>query len=203
MFGHNARLPIDVMYASDNQGRNTLLPEYVRTLQATFAEVFECVRANISKHQERQKETYDKRIHGSPHQPGSLVWLFNPVVPRGGSRKFHKPWTGPYRVITRLSDNTYKIKAVQKPHRLKVVHFDRLKCCTPNVRIPETSHPHPRSVDVTPQPPVGTNVQVVDNDCEILDATVPVPPATVIEPPLYPSHDNRHPPTRYEDYIRH
>ena len=119
-----------------------------------------------------------RRIHGSPHQSGSLVWLFNPVVPRGGSRKFHKPWTGPYRVITRLLDNTYKIKAAQKPHRLKVVHFDRLKCCTPNVRIPETSHPHPRSPDVTPQPPVGTNVQVVDNNCEILDATVPVPPAT-------------------------
>ena len=58
MFGRNARLPIDVMYVSDNQGQNTLLLEYVRTLQATFAEVFECVRANISKHQERKKETH-------------------------------------------------------------------------------------------------------------------------------------------------
>ena len=47
VFGRNARLPNDVMYASDNQGLNTL-PEYVRTLQATFAEVFECVHVNIA-----------------------------------------------------------------------------------------------------------------------------------------------------------
>lgn len=66
MFGRNATLPIDIMYASDNRGQNTI-PEYVRMLQTTFAEVFEHIHVNISIHQERQKEAYDKRIHGSPH----------------------------------------------------------------------------------------------------------------------------------------
>lgn len=84
-----------------------------------------------------------------------------------------------------------------------MVHFDCLKCCTPNIRIPETSHPHPKNTDVTPQHPVGTNAQLVDDDCDTLNATVSVPPAVVTQQPHYPARGNRRLPTRYEDYTRH
>ena len=27
-------------------------------------------------------EQYNRKVHGEPHKPGDLIWLFNPVVPK-------------------------------------------------------------------------------------------------------------------------
>ena len=87
------------------------------------------MRNTAGMQQQRQKDLYDKRAHGKPYIIGDYVWLHSPVVPRGGSRKLHHPWTGPYKVITKLSDVTYRIQSLDKKRLRKVVHFDRLKIC--------------------------------------------------------------------------
>ena len=87
------------------------------------------LRNTAGMQQQRQKDLYDKRAHGKPYIIGDYVWLHSPVVPRGGSRKLHHPWTGPYKVITKLSDVTYRIQSLDKKRLRKVVHFDRLKIC--------------------------------------------------------------------------
>ena len=92
MFGWKAQLPVDVMYNMPSDV--STLPTFVRTLKHTLAEAFDTARSSISVHQECQQEFYNQRVHGSPHQPGSLVWLFNPVKPRGRAKKFHKSWLG-------------------------------------------------------------------------------------------------------------
>ena len=51
-------------------------------------------------------------------------------------RKLHRPWTGPYRVLRKLSDVNYRIQDVQAPRRRPVVHFDRLKYCPPDIQLP-------------------------------------------------------------------
>ena len=71
MFGWKARLPIDVMYNIPSDV--STLPTFVQTLKHTLAEAFDTARSNISVHQERQQESYNQQVHGSPHQPGSLV----------------------------------------------------------------------------------------------------------------------------------
>ena len=57
------------------------------------------VRERVRMKQNRQKEVYDKHIHGPSHSPGDLVWLQNAKVPQETNKKFHKPWNGPYRVL--------------------------------------------------------------------------------------------------------
>ena len=79
MFGREARLPIDVMYGSDYP--ETSLPHYVQKLRKVLTEAFERVHDQVGAQQERQQEFYNKRVHGKPHDPGVLVWLFNPAVP--------------------------------------------------------------------------------------------------------------------------
>ena len=77
---------------------------------------------------------YRKKVHGDQFDQGDLVWLHNPVVPRGQSRKLHCPWTGPFKVVKRLSDAVYRIQDTrpkQKRSRI-VVHYDRLKPCASN-----------------------------------------------------------------------
>ena len=108
MFGRKAHLPIDVIY--DTPADVSTLPVFVQKLQQTLKEAYASAHLNTSIHQEQQRDTYNRRAHGSPHQPGSLVWLFNPKVPKGRAKKLHKPWSGPYKVIKRFSDNTYRIK---------------------------------------------------------------------------------------------
>lgn len=65
-------------------------------------------------------------------------------MPRGGSKKLHHPWTGPWRVIKQISDAVYHIQgpsgSKQKHH---VVHFDQLKPCargTEFIKPPPSSH---------------------------------------------------------------
>ena len=52
-----------------------------------------------------------------------LVYLYNPAIKPGLSKKFKK-WTGPYKVVTRLSDLNYEIVDQQNK---KLVHVNRLK----------------------------------------------------------------------------
>lgn len=56
-----------------------------------------------------------------------MVWLFSAAVPKGRSRKFHKPCSGPYVVVKQISDVTYCIQSVNSRCKRMVVHFDCLK----------------------------------------------------------------------------
>ena len=102
MFGREARLPIDLTFSQPAQSTSTT--EYAAQLRTSLNEAYQKVRERVRMKQNRQKEFYDKRIHGPPHSPGDLVWLHNAIVPRGTNKKFHMPWNGPYRVLEKISD---------------------------------------------------------------------------------------------------
>ena len=129
-------------------------------------------------------------------------------MPKGRAKKFHKPWSGPYKVITRFSDNTYRIKNTQRPFKTKVVHFDRLKQCVPGTRFPQ--YPHngqsakngdSQTVPAEQQPP-GTNMELLDL---VDDVRIPDAPHAVESPVTsrYPQRVNRHPPHRFDNFISH
>ena len=145
-------------------------------------------------HQETQAKNYDKRIHGDTYVQGSMVWLFNPVVPKGRAKKFHKPWTGPYKVLSKLTDHTYRIKHTCRPFKTKVVHFDRLKPCHKDVCLPqgitkELVHDSPRtSQSMTRTTPIGTNIEIVH-----------VPESAR----RYPLRTSRQAPIRFNDFTSH
>ena len=60
------------------------------------------VREHLSAGHQRQKDIYDKHVHGDPYQEGDIVWLLDPVVAEGQSKKFHHPWKGPFRVLKKI-----------------------------------------------------------------------------------------------------
>ena len=69
-------------------------------------------------------------------QARRLVWLHTPAVPRGQSKKLHRPCTGPYRIVAKLSDAVYRIQHSQARRKHLVVHFDWFKPCPQGVRLP-------------------------------------------------------------------
>lgn len=68
------------------------------------------VRERMDQKLEHQKELYDRKTHVSPYEPGDLVWLHNPAVPRGQSEKLHHPWTGPFRVLRKIAEALYRVQ---------------------------------------------------------------------------------------------
>ena len=71
------------------------IPEYVTNLRTSLEKAYEYVRKRMGHQLEQQKDRYDARSHGKAFEAGDLVWLHNPAVPRGRSKKLHRPWTGP------------------------------------------------------------------------------------------------------------
>ena len=92
MFGRQAKLPIDLMYDSP-AGSTTKKPatEYTTQLKNSLSDAYSLVRDKLHTSHEKQKEHYDKRLHGRPYEANDLVWLHSPVIAPGQSRKLHHP----------------------------------------------------------------------------------------------------------------
>ena len=165
MFGRRPRIPVDILCGTGQEEQN--VPTYAAALKKNLSEAYSNVQQSVSAKQDRQKELYNRKIHGNPHEPGNLVWLHNPAVPKGRARKFHRPWTGPHQVLKQLSEVTYQIKNTRNG-RMAIVHFDRLKKCHPNTRLPQPSRNSQPLLDTQTQPnrprPVGSDLELLDSD---------------------------------------
>ena len=127
MMGREAELPVDlVMGRPEEEERVHCETEYVENLSKKLETVHDFARVNIKLSSDRQKKYYDHKAQLKQFHQGDAVWLHNPARKKGISPKLTRQWEGPYTVITRLSDVTYRIQlsARSKP---KIVHFNRLK----------------------------------------------------------------------------
>ena len=176
MFGRQARMPLDIVLGAAPSPSATTAPEYVADLQSSLTTAYEHVRNRMGQQLQQQKTHYDSKVQGRPFQVGDLVWLHNPAVKRGQSRKLHRPWSGPLKVLSRLSDTTYRLQHVREGRRKPVVHYNRLKPCSPNVRLPTSSPPRRtqgRGMAPLPTPVVG-RLELVEDD-EMTPLTVSSP----------------------------
>ena len=126
MFGRQAWMPINVMYGTPTP-RACTPTEYAEKLHQSLESAYRQVRVQLGHKLCRQKDLYDRRVHGKPYECRDLVWLHSHAVSRGQSKKLRRPWTGPFRVVRKLSDAVYRIQNTQASRQRLVVHFDRLK----------------------------------------------------------------------------
>ena len=207
MFGRQARLPVDIIYGTGApEEESTDVGTYVASLKRRMSEAFEIVRRNVSKHHQHQKTLYDEKLHGKPYRPGDWVWLHSPVIPRGSCRKLHRPWKGPYTIVKKISDSTYRVQHLQKRKDRQVVHFNRLKPCPKNIRLENAETPTDQT---TPIPLAPTDTDPAE-DIELFEGPEDDQPPAVAsnagpvrqQVQRYPTRDRRAP-QRYSDYIPH
>ena len=182
-------MPVDLVYGStptEPQPQH----EYARQLQKILQGAFQAARENMGTATERMKEVYNQRFHGKQYEPGDLVWLHTPVVPKGKPRKLHCPWTGPFRVVKRLSAVTYRIldlrRIAARRRKRMVVHFDRLKPCPCDIRLDldDVDAKNPDAVGPTSTNQShhrleypGTTLQFFDDSVEIAEQEIVQQPA--------------------------
>ena len=193
MYGREPRLPIDIVYGTQSQS-STSVDHFVQKSHTLMEQAYNRVREHLSTRHQRQKDIYDKRIHGKPYKDGDTVWLFDTVIDKGKSKKFHHPWQGPYRVLKKISDCDYLIESTTGKHTQTIVHFNRLKLCKPGTRFQDNRSDGESCLNNDPPQPaaashtVGENLELVDTN----DASTAVQPARL-----------RRPPSRFTDFISH
>ena len=72
MFGRQARLPDDIMFRTSKPQSQSPI-EYAATLKKQLTSAFYLAREQMGRQHMRQKEYYDKKLHGDPYQRGDLV----------------------------------------------------------------------------------------------------------------------------------
>ena len=68
---------------------------------------------------------YDCKAKTRTFDVEKLVYLYNPAMKPGRSRKFYRPWAGPFKITKRISELNYEI--IHQKGKKQVVHINRLK----------------------------------------------------------------------------
>ena len=124
MYGRKPVLPVDLQYAENEKDEDNTYESIKKKLEEIKEKVYKRTQAA----QKSQKKQYEKRLVFKPYNVNERVWLFNPVNKPGLSPKLAMKWYGPFTIVEKLSDITYKlIHDNQKTQR--TVHFNRLKKC--------------------------------------------------------------------------
>ena len=101
--------------------------QLIESLKASLRQAYRAVARANRKSYVANKERYDKRAKSRSFEVGSYVYLFNPARKPGLSKKFFSAWSGPFRVMAKLSESNYEI--LGQSGRKFVVHLNRLKAC--------------------------------------------------------------------------
>jgi len=81
--------------SSENPSQKRSLENLEASLNLAYKLV---AKANRKSHQ-NNKRLYDRRVKVRDFKENDLVYLYNPAKKPGLTRKFHKPWTGPFKIV--------------------------------------------------------------------------------------------------------
>lgn len=125
MLGREIRLPVDLVTGRPpDEELPTVTTDYAVTLQKRLEEVHHHVRSQLKFSGESMRRHYDRNSKAAKFQAGELVWLHNPKRKKGLSPKLQSAWEGPYTIVERVTEVTFRIRRGQG--RPKIVHADRL-----------------------------------------------------------------------------
>ena len=83
------------------------------------------VRRNIRKSNETNRQYYDRKAKERSFKVNDLVYLFNSARKRGECSKFKFLWSGPFKILAKLSDLNYRI--ANRQGKEFTVHVNWLK----------------------------------------------------------------------------
>ena len=130
MYGSDIRLPVDLVFGKpeiDKDERKTHYGvEFVQELEERLDKVHEFARNKMSVAGGNMKKFYDRKINQNLYSEGDKVWYHDSRRRVGICNKLKNEWSGPYTVITRISDILYRIQENTR-RKPKVVHHDKLK----------------------------------------------------------------------------
>lgn len=119
--GREPKLPGECSFIEETDSPR----DYVNSMKRRLREAYKEARATEARTRGQRADQHDKGKKPRAFERGDKVYLLEPAVPVGHSRKFRRPWTGPHTILTPTSPVNYRI-ALSKGGTT-VVHINRLK----------------------------------------------------------------------------
>lgn len=122
--GERAQLPIDVMYSDLKPPvalHRTVLFQKIADVRQNARIVAAYCAKNREKYYNRMKKVKPPRVF----RKGELIYWKKPTVKAGISPKLQPKWIGPFEIMCKLSDVTYRIKG--NDGTTAVVHVNNIK----------------------------------------------------------------------------
>jgi hypothetical protein len=107
--------------AMDNPNHQQRLESLKESLRTAYEAVGQ---ANKNSHQ-NNKRLYDRRAKLREFKEGEFVYLFTPAKKPRLSKKFRPKWSGPYKIVKKISELNYEIEGSND--KRQIVHVNRLK----------------------------------------------------------------------------
>ena len=128
LFGKERRMPIDMIYGPPPESKETMTSHLQNLTEITRqTHIFMRKQQNLAI---KRSELQYNHSNKNPIFLDDLVWLFTPILQKDKGRKFSTYWTGPWRVIRKISNVLFEIRTEgdwnDKPVTLIVSH-DRIK----------------------------------------------------------------------------
>lgn len=125
MFGRNINLPYSLFLHPPQLNYNDA-PSYCELLIPALQKTYTQVHNNLVKVAESQEKYREKFAVCKNIKIGDEVWLFTPVVKLNQCKKLSKQNSGPFTVIKKINQVTFKLALISNPKVEKIAHVDRL-----------------------------------------------------------------------------
>ena len=109
-FGRELRLPSDLLQPDSRLPSHELHSDYATELKSRLMQAFQTASETLEVSHRTQEAYYDRWARANAYQGGDQVLWLDKKSRKGRCMKLNRPWTGPWKVIKRLSEVVYRIK---------------------------------------------------------------------------------------------
>ncbi|MBN3318013.1 NYNRI protein, partial [Atractosteus spatula] len=141
MTGRKMTLPLHCLYGVEDLSTTgaATAHQYVSDLRAHLQATFAFAQNNLGRSAEGRKAYYDRKAVNQELQVGDKVLYFQFAKPTGVTRRFLPSWTGPHKIVDKVSPVAYRIRIEKGRQSLvyKWVHRNHLRLYRPPQMAPE------------------------------------------------------------------
>ena len=125
-YGTHPRLPVDLITGSPPPDlENSAQNKYARDLYYKLYNVYTFVRDHLKSKQISMKKQFDRTAHVVRYNVGDFVYVWKPAPAGCDHRKFYDHYKGPYKIVSKVTEYTYKIEL--SPNKHDIVHMEKLR----------------------------------------------------------------------------
>ncbi|XP_033759660.1 uncharacterized protein LOC117341909 [Pecten maximus] len=132
MLGRETSTPLDIQYEMPRNIKTIPQNQWAWQLKEKMENAHELVRKHSKGAMIRQKRYHDQKLSWTKFEPGDSVYVFFPNIPAGTTHKLASRWRGPFKILTRLTEVTYRVPCGYKG-KTQVIHADRMRPRPPQV----------------------------------------------------------------------
>ena len=130
MLGREVRLPAEIAFGSFANSKNELISsygDYVLKLKNKMLTCHQICREHLQNAAKRHTDLNGSGKTFNQYNAGDIVWYLNVRRKEAVCTKLLTPYSGPYLIQSKISDQNYILQFSKSVTDVKVVHHDKLK----------------------------------------------------------------------------